>query len=612
MFCFLGQSGTRSNNNEDSVIYEKEENKPMLENKPLTGYPSIDKPWEKYYSEAVRQFVFPKTTMYRCIYENNKQHLNRIAMEYYEKSFTYQELFAGIDRTAKALGAIGVQKGEIITIAMPTTPEMVYLLYAISKIGAVANMIDPRTSREGIIEYTREAGSKLFITIDLCYPKIKEIMAETNVQTIISVSAAESLPTNVRLAYRATEAVSFLSGKKERIIESKSLVKWGRFLSLADNAAEIDENFESAIPVAILHTGGTTGTPKGVVLSNEAFNTIAYQYKLSGMHLFPGQRFLNIMPPFIAYGVGAGLHMPFVIGMTSILIPQFVPTKFAKMIRDLKPNHMAGVPSHWGNVIESRELQGVDLSYLITPAVGGDAMNLQLEKCANRFLDEHRAPNHIIKGYGITEECSLAAACVNEINAEGSVGIPLPQNIISVFSLDTGEELQYGQQGEVCISGPTTMLGYLNNQEATDALIRTHDDGRKWIHTGDLGYITEDGMLYIDGRMKRMIIRQDGFKVFPSMIEKIICENPDVADCCVVGVTDNDYSQGQLPFAFVVLHTRESVSTTQIKEALVESCQRELPEYAQPIDFRFVKELPTTGIGKVDYRSLEKIAEEKA
>ena len=580
----------------------------MAEEKTLTGYPSVDKPWEKYYSDSVKRFVFPKTTMYRCIYNNNKQNLNRIAMEYYGRTFTYQDLFVQISRTAKALIAIGVRKGDIVTIAAPTTPETVYLLYAISRIGAVANMIDPRTSKEGIFAYTREAESKVFVFIDVCYPKIHEIMSETSVQTMISISAAESLPPKARLGYRAIEAGSYLFRKKKRIPETESLLKWADFLKKAAGTVKIEENFDGSLPVAILHTGGTTGTPKGVVLSSENFNTIAYQYKLSGMHLLPGHRFLNIMPPFIAYGVGAGLHLPFVIGMTSILIPQFEPAKFAKMIRNMKPNHMAGVPSHWGNVIESNVLRGVDLSYLITPAVGGDGMNLQLEQRANQFLDEHKAPNHIIKGYGITEECSLAAACVNEINAEGSVGIPLPQNIISVFDQETGEELQYEQHGEICISGPTTMLGYFRNPEATEEIIHIHEDGRRWIHTGDLGYMTEDGMLYIDGRIKRMIIRHDGFKVFPSMIEKTISTHPAVIDCCVVGAEDKAFSQGQVPVAFVVFDNLKSDSTKQAKEELAALCMQELPEYAQPMDFRFLNELPVTGIGKVDYRALEKIA----
>ncbi len=575
----------------------------------MTGYPSIDRPWEKYYSDSVKNFVFPKTTMYRCVYENNKQHLNRIAMEYYGRTFTYQELFVQIDRTAKALGAIGVQKGDIVTIAMPSTPEAVYLLYAISKMGAVANMIDPRTSREGIFAYVREAESKVFIFIDVCYPKIRDILSETDVRTLISVSAAESLPPRVRLGYRALETVSYMTGKKERITESESLMKWNRFLGMADSAAEIKENLDGGLAVAILHTGGTTGSPKGVELSNHNFNTIAYQYRLSGMHFLPGHRLLDIMPPFIAYGVGAALHMPFVIGMTSVLIPRFEPDQFPKMIRDLKPNHIAGVPSHWGNVIESKVLRDVDLSYLITPTVGGDGMSIQLEQRANQFLDEHRAPGHIIKGYGMTEGCSLAAGCVSGVNAEGSVGIPMPQNMISIFDQETGRELQYGQHGEICITGPSTMLGYFRNPEATDEIIRTHEDGRRWIHTGDLGYMTEDGMLYIDGRIKRMMIRQDGFKVFPSLIEKAISTHPAVRDCCVVGIRDRAFSQGQLPIAFVVATLPESGSADSIKKELADICRRDLPEYAQPVDFCFRKELPVTGIGKVDYRALEKIAE---
>ena len=571
----------------------------------LTGYPSIDKPWEKYYSDNVLHFEFPKTTMYRCIYDRNKNHQNRIAMEYFGRSFSYKELFEHIDDTAKALTAIGVRKTDIITIAMPTTPETVYLLYAISKIGAVANMIDPRTSKEGIYEYTREAQSRLFVTIDACYKKIKDIMNETSVEIIVSISAGDSLPSGMYCAYKVGEIVEYVTNKKESIAENDYLMKWDTFIKKKDEVDEIMENTDGCLPVAILHTGGTTGTPKGVVLSSECFNTIAYQYKLSGMHLFPGQRFLDIMPPFIAYGVGAGLHMPLVVGMTSVLVPKFDPKDFPKMIKKLHPNHMAGVPSHWGNVLESKELDKVDLSFLITPAVGGDAMNLKLEKRANVFLNQHRAPNNIIKGYGITEQCSLAAACVNEINELGSVGIPLPQNIISIFDPNTGKELKYNQSGEVCLNGPTTMLGYFNNQEATDEIIRTHEDGRKWIHTGDLGYMNEEGMLYIDGRIKRMIVRNDGFKVFPFIIENTIKAHEDVDECMVVGVPDSGYSQGFLPKAHIILKPHRKRSERTIKKELAALCQEKLPDYAQPIDFKFRDEFPYTPIGKVDFIVLQ-------
>lgn len=589
----------------EELLELKEQINQLKAKEELTGYPSIDRPWEKHYSEEVREFTVPKNTMYRCIYNANKGHMNRIAMEYFGRKFTYEELFDGIDKAAKSLTALGVKKGDIITVAMPTTPEVVYLMYAISKIGAVANMIDPRTSKEGIYDYTNEAESTIFVTIDACYKKISDIREKTNVEKVISISAGDSLPYAVYCGYKVAEIFEYLTNKKEKVIENENIIKWATFIKKGNEVDYVEENTESNIPVAILHTGGTTGTPKGVMLSNDNFNTIAYQYKLSGMHLLPGHRFLDIMPPFIAYGVGAGLHMPFVVGMTSILVPKFEPEQFAKMIRDLKPNHMAGVPSHWGNVLESRELKGVDLSYLITPAVGGDAMNVKLEKRANEFLKEHRAPNNIIKGYGITEECSLAAACVNEINAEGSVGIPLPQNIISIFDPETEEELKYYERGEVCIYGPTTMLGYFKNPEATEKMIHVHKDGRRWIHTGDIGYMDENGMLYIDGRIKRMIIRNDGFKVFPPLIEEVIKSHEAVEECMVVGIHDPNYSQGYLPKAHIILKPEYIDYQDSVEREIRLLCESKLPEYAQPVDYKFRNEFPYTNIGKVDYRALQ-------
>ena len=529
-------------------------------------------------------------------------------MEYFGRTYTYKELFEGIDETARALVAFGVHRSDIITIAMPTTPEAVYLLYAISKIGAIANMIDPRTSKEGIYDYTNEAQSKLFIAIDLCYPKINDIREATCVEKLLLISAGDSLTGIKSLAYNTGDFVKGIFGMGVRIKESDTLVRWNTFIAYRDKVSDIEENHDGSIPAVILHTGGTTGTPKGVVLSSISFNTIAYQYKLSGMHLFPGQRFLDIMPPFIAYGVGAGLHMPFVVGMTALLIPKFEPQSFAKMIRDLKPNHMAGVPSHWGNVLNSHLLQNYDLSFLITPAVGGDGMDLKLERSANAFLDEHKTPNRVIKGYGMTEQCSLAAACVNEINAEGSVGIPLPQNIIAIFNPETGEELTYNQKGEVCLCGPTTMIGYFDNETATNEVIRIHDDGRRWIHSGDLGYMTEDGFLYIDGRIKRMIIRHDGFKVFPSQIEKIVLADERVKACCAVGIQDKGHAQGKVPFVFIV--ENEKTNDNELVTSIKQKCSEELPAYAQPDRIVIIDELPLTSIGKVDFQYLERKAEE--
>ena len=576
----------------------------MEKNKP-TGYPSIDRPWDKYYSEEVSNFQFPHKTMYRCMADNNANRLDWIAIDYFDRKITYEEVFREIDKTARALVAIGVKKGDIITIAMPTTPEVVYLLYAISKIGAIANMIDPRTSKQGIIDYTVEAHSKLFIAIDLCYPKIDDICVHTSVEDVIVISAGDSLPSPLVYGYKIKDIFDRLAHKSPNIRENPHLLRWKSFISKNEYVSAVEENEESDLPVAILHTGGTTGTPKGVVLSNESFNTIAYQYKLSGLHLLPGNRVLDIMPPFIAYGVGVGIHMPLTLSMVSVIVPKFDPDKFAKIIKDLKPNHMAGVPSHWGNIMDSKELRDVDLGYLVTPAVGGDGMNLKLEQKANEFLKAHHAPNNIIKGYGITEQCSLAAACINEINAEGSVGIPLPQNTIAIFDSSTGEELPYNQRGEVCISGPTIMIGYYNNPKATEELIHVHKDGKRWIHTGDLGYMTEDGFLYIDGRIKRVIIRNDGFKVFPFMIEETIKTHEAVDECMVVAIPDKEFSQGSLPKAHIILKQGNEYKEDKIEEELRALCLDKLPEYCQPVAYRFRTSFPLTPIGKVDFVALQ-------
>lgn len=572
----------------------------------LTGKASIDKPWEKYYSEEVRNFEFPKKTLYECIYDNNINHLNRIALEYYGRKITYKELFDGIEKATKSLRVADVKKGDIVTIAMPTTPETVCLFYALSKIGAIGNMVDPRTSAAGIINYTKEAKSKLFISIDLCYDKIKNITEETDVEKIVTISAADSLPLGMNFGYKIGEIFNCFTGKSIKIPKKDNLMNWNQFIETGkDYKIKIKSNYEKDMPVAILHTGGTTGTSKGVLLSNDNFNAIAYQYKLSGMHLLPGHRFLDIMPPFIAYGIGCGIHMPLVIGMTSIIIPKFDPKNFDKLIRDLKPNHMAGVPSHWGNVINSKKLRNRDLSYLITPAVGGDAMNVKLEQQANEFLQSHGAPNNIIKGYGMTEECSLATACINDINAVGSVGIPLPQNLVSIFNPETNEEMGYNEIGEICLSGPTTMISYFENEIETNSILKKHNDGRIWVHTHDIGYMTEDGLLYVDGRIKRMIIRHDGFKVFPFTIEKLISSHNAVESCMVVATPDKERCQGCVPKAHIILKPEYESIVDAVEFDLRKLCAENLPEYAIPESYKFRNEFPYTPIGKIDFIALE-------
>lgn len=571
-----------------------------MEKKNLTGYPSIDKPWLKYYSEEAIKTDMPKCTIYDYLYESNKNHLGNIALEYMGKRITYGKLFENIDRAAKAFWGLGVKQGDIVTMCTVTTPETIYALYGLNRLGAIANMVDPRTSVEGIRHYIEEVHSKVILGLDVAFSKLERAVNDTSVEKIIVTTPADSLPQPKKALYKLLKA--------PKILKNANTVLWHHFLEYGTDVVPIYTPYCENSCCVIVHTGGTTGNPKGVMLSNDNINAMACQSILTNIPMRRDESWLNIMPPFIAYGIGTGLHVPLVVGMKTILIPQFDASKFADYLNKYRPNHMVGVPSHYGNIIANRKMKRRDLSYIIAPCVGGDTMDVELEERTNEFLREHRCQYKIQKGYGMTEVSAAVSICLsNECNKVGSVGVPFPHTIISIFDPETEEELPYGEQGEICITGPNTMLGYYDNPEATKAILKVHDDGRTWVHSGDIGYMTKDGFLFVIDRIKRMIIRHDGFKVFPSLIESVISKSKDVNECTVVGSLDNDHSQGKLPIAYVTLY-KPDADWEYIKMQLTVLCKKELPEYAQPIDFVFLDKMPLTPIGKVDFRALEQMA----
>lgn len=573
---------------------------------PPTGYASLDKPWLKYYSEEQILADMPKMSAYEYLYQQNSEYLDRIALSYYGRKITFDKLFSKIEETAKALKAIGVKENDIVTISMPNTPEVVYLFYAMSKIGAIANMVDPRTSAEGIQKYIEEVDSDKVIIVDSYYNKVKPLSKKGKVTKIIAVSPAESLPFGLNFGYKVKEFIESIKDSSKKNIFNSNTIDWKQFISNGkayEKKTEVE--FIPNRPLVIEHTGGTTGQPKGVVLSNENINAVALQSVLTGIDMQREHNWLDIMPTFIAYGVGMGLHLPLTIGMETILIPQFDPQKFDELLVKYKPIHMVGVPSYWGTIIKSKKLAKKDLSYIIAPTVGGDAMDITLEQQSNVFLKEHNCTSKIVKGYGMTEVTGGVSGTVDENNEIGSVGIPFVKTTISVFEPESEHELEYNEDGEICITGPNTMLGYFDNQEATEAILKRHADGKMWIHTGDIGHITENGSLYIVDRIKRMMIRYDGFKVFPSIIENVIGSHKAVETCKVVAIADSEHSQGKLPKAHIVLKDKFKPYRDCILLEIQKLCAEQLPEYVQPVDYKFRNELPLTPIGKIDYLSLE-------
>lgn len=573
----------------------------------LTGVPSIDKPWLKYYSDEAITSVLPSVNAYDFLYEKNKKHLGRIALNYFGRKITFEEMFKNIDITAKALLKYGVKKGDIVSVSLPNTPEAVYLFYALSKIGAIANMIDPRTSVKGIEDYINEVNSKLLIIIDVAVPKVLNVKNTTRVENVITVSPADSLPLVMNLGFRAKSFVENFKSK-DSTAKKTDFICWKKFFEKGKEVKEIKNEYvenASKLPVMIVHTGGTTGAPKGVMLSNENINAMAFQSMLFPTDLQREHKWLDIMPPFIAYGIGTGLHFPLAVGMETILIPQFKPEEFDSLLLKYRPNHISGVPSHWNNIITSKKLKDVDLSFLITCAVGGDSMDKNLEIAANEFLKEHGCKYKITKGYGMTEVNGSIGRTTNENNIIGSVGIPFVKSTVAICNPETGEELGYEQNGEICMTGPSVMLGYYNKPEETALVKKQKEDGKEWIHSGDIGYMDKDGNLFIIDRIKRLIVRHDGFKIFPSAIEKVIQSHPKVKMCKVVGMPDVDNIQGELPCAYIVVDSTETLDYEELEKEIFLLCEKSLPEYSQPNLIRYKDVMPLTPVGKVDTLSLK-------
>ncbi|MBQ6477641.1 MAG: acyl--CoA ligase [Bacilli bacterium] len=574
---------------------------------PPVGYPSIDKPWLKYYEKNVLDEDLPEKTIYEYLISKNESNLDDYAIEYFGNKMTYRELINKIDDCADAFVSYGIKKGDVVTICMPTTPEMVMIFYALAKIGAISNMIDLRKNIKEIEEYTSEVNSKMFISIDLIENKIKDIKKHLDIDNVVIISPYESFNPILKNILKIKDKI--LNHQRDNI----DFIKWDDFIKHGkSNPYSSPVCYNKDMPVAIVHTGGTTGKSKGVVLSNDNINKCARQCEISGLDFKDRGTWLDIMPPFIVYGVGNGLHLPLTMGMKVILMPKFDPTKYDDILLKLKPNYMAGVPSHYGYLLKSKKLNGVDLSFIKTPIVGGDKMDYNLEKEVNKFLKDHNCKTKIIKGYGMSEVDAAVTVCVNnEANKLKSVGVPLSHTNIGIFNPETDEELSYNQDGEIRITGPNVMLGYHNNEKEEEKVLH-NICGDKWVYSGDLGYFDKDGNLFVHGRYKDMIIRPDGFKVYPSAIEDVIMQHGFVSECKVVGCRDYNEIQGELPKAYILLKKHHDKDMQKkILQEIEQLCEDNLAEYSLPFEYEIKDSLPVTSIGKIDSLALKREYEEK-
>ena len=560
-------------------------------------YASQAKPWLKYYDQKFIDQTLPALSAFEYVCQRSKNHLNDTALEYYGRKFTYADLIVNVKKTAAALRGAGVKKGDIITVVSIMTPEIIALFYAADMMGATLNLVDPRYSVEGIREYIEEVDSHLLVCLNVVYERCRQAAKRTNVEKVIVLSPADSLPPVMAVGYKLTTP--------DKNKYASNVIRWKQFIKGGEGQSTAAEPYDPDHACVVVHTGGTTGSPKGVMLTDDCFNGIALQFQAYPKLFHRGQKLMNVMPPFIAYGFACGIHLPLVLGFTVIIIPNLDPAKLGSLVLKHKPEHMFGVPTHYQQLASDPKLRDKDLSFIINYAAGGDSLSRGAEQTVNDFLAAHGARYPIAKGYGMTEVSSAATVAAGLDNKPGSVGIPMVNTVVAAFEPGTDQELPIGQRGELCISGPCLMKGYYNKPEETAILLRRHPDGRVWAHTGDMGYLDEDGFVYLDSRIKRMIIRHDGFKVFPSMIENVVSRHPAVHQCSVVGCADKDHTQGRLPFVYIVLKSDTTAKKKQVIRELERMCAEELPEYVQPVAYKFISSMPMTPVGKVDYRQLE-------
>ena len=566
----------------------------------LTCMPSVEQIWMKHYPETSRTAPFPKMKIYSFLKEVNKNRPHDSAIYYYGTKITVKRLIERIDQCADAFAALGVKQGDVVSLLSASTPESIIALYALNKMGAAVNAIDPRMDVKSISRMICGSGSEILMAIDIAYPKVAKILDEINQKNIIVQTSTTSLPPLKKLALKIATRSAVPFGKR-------GIISWDTFIAGAKNGVAQEVEYQGDATVAITYTGGTTGFPKGVMLTNDSMNAVAFNFIHAGIVLEKGQRFLGIMPIFSSYGLVCGIHMPLTLGLELALIPRFYPQKIGEYVRKYKPAHMIATPAFYEILIDSEEMKDFDLSFLLTMGSGGDSMNAGLETKLEAFLKSHNVRYPLAQGYGMSEVSAAATFCVNDRYKKGSVGIPCIATTIGIFNPDTGEEVGYNTPGEVCITGKTMMKGYYKNQGETDYVMRKHDDGQVWIHSGDIGYIDEDGFVYIQGRVKRMITRFDGHKVFPVTIESFIAEHELVHSCSVIAVDDKERLQGQYPMAVIELNAGVDVSKRDgICMEIYQKCQEQLEERGRPVAVVCVDEVPLTAMGKNDYRTLEK------
>ena len=569
-------------------------------------------PWEPWMGSVPMHLEYFEGSMFDAVAKIAREYPRNIAFDFMGTPTSYPEMIAQIERCAKALSALGIREGDKVTIAMPNCPQAVFLFYGVNRIGAIANMIHPLSAEKEIEFYLNVSESETAITLNQFYQKFANILPNTRVKHLVIANIADALSPVMKLGFAVKNVIDPISKAlkkhtKPQFIKkvprnADKVVLWQDFLKGAETVkGDYAVSRRSEDPAVILYSGGTTGTTKGIVLTNKNFNALGQQVIAANPIFAPGDKMLAAMPLFHGFGLGVCVHTMLSQGGRCILIPQFTAKTYAKDLVKHRCNFIAGVPTLYEALLRLPSMEGADLSCLKGVFSGGDSLSIELKKKFDKFLADHKASIQVREGYGTTE--TVTACCLTPLTKakEGSIGIPFSDVYIKIVEPGTDRELPYGREGEILLAGPTVMKEYMKHPEETAQTLRRHADGLTWVYTGDLGVMDEEGFIFFKGRAMRMII-SSGYNVYPAQIENILDAHEKIQMSCVIGVPDS-YKMQKVK-AFVKLAAGVPASD-ETKAELLDYCRKHIAKYAMPYDIEFREDLPKTLVGKVAYRVLE-------
>lgn len=552
--------------------------------------------WSAYHSKDYFQPEYPEYSMYELIHRTALKHPDFTALEFQNKKISYSQFMVKIADMASSLLAHGIKKGDFVSIITPNTPQALIMLYAVNRIGAVANMIHPLLSASEIKEFIEKVDSVAVLTFDIVYPKLAGIeWSEGKNPTIILARIQDALPFYIKPVYALKNRL------KLQLNPHHKIVYWNKFLKERKKEPLPPDDGCGDDVAVILYSGGTTGIPKGVMIHNRAFNCMALQCsEIKRADDIAGKKGLALMPTFHGFGLAVCMHTMLYHGTHLFMIPKYSFADCARLIFRKKIGFIYAVPALFEALSRTEEIEKKDLSFIELVAFSGDKCSKKLTDRFNRYLEKGNSQARLQEAYGLTE--SLSGVCMNPFFAlkEGSMGIPFADTKMKIVKIGTQETLPPWEDGEICVTGPTLMKGYYKNETETAFALQKHEDGLIWLHTGDIGCVDEDGYFYFRQRHCRMIITA-GYNVYPTQIEDVISKCNEVSLCCVIGAKDR--SLGQRIVAFVQ-PTSMDADLDALREQILANCREHMASFAVPQEIFFREALPTTAFGKVNFRML--------